>query len=389
MEQINVAQAECKQLTLRLSKAKQQSRDATLQLLASNCRQRLDGTGLNFSEYRTLKGHFDKVADVAWVPDNRHVVSASQDGFLLVWDSITGFKSQLIELDDPWVMCCDVSRDSRLVATGGLENACIVYKLGLDQGDAQSQSEKSILAIFKGHREYISGLSFLSGSSSQIVTCSGDKSSILWDTTKGGQVGTYYGHLGDVLSLSVNKQDPNGFVTCSCDRMALVWDARIPTSVRKFSVSNVCDASAVQFFPDGHSFACGSDDGTIKMFDMRSDGEIAEYGTSEIRKYKLKASRMYPTAASTTSGLMGSAQASMEASIDNPGVVSIDFSRSGRLLFTSYGELNSVIVRDTITGEIIGSLEGHRECINRIKVSDDGLGIATASRDHTVKIWSC
>ncbi len=406
-KQINVAQMECKNLTIQLSRMKQKNRDATLQSLANNCGQLLNA--VNLRRYRTLKGHFDKVADVAWLPDDRHVVSASQDGFLLVWDSVNGFKKELIELDDPWVMCCDVSHDGRLVATGGLENACIVYKISVkgttpqllqsQQGSSERVRKSSLLSVFKGHKEYISGLSFLAGSSSQIVTCSGDRSSILWDTTKGGQVSTFYGHLGDVLSLSPNPADPNAFVTCSCDRRALIWDTRSPVSVRRYVSADNCDASVVRFFPDGHSFACGMDDGTIKLFDLRSDGDIATYGIQNVRQYAMNngisSISMSPKSFSSNEGakiamgsIAGSMESSLESSIDNPGVISMSFSKSGRLMFVSYAEYSNVMIIDTITGKILGSMGGHSDVVSSIRVSNDGLGVATGSRDYTVSIWS-
>lgn len=404
-KQINVAQMECKNLTIQLSRIKQNGRDATLQSLANNCGQSL--STVNLRRYRTLKGHFDKVADIAWLPDGRHIVSASQDGFLLVWDSTNGFKKELIELDDPWVMCCDVSHDGRLVATGGLENACIVYKMSIKGTGPQQQSplgadgsrKSSLLSVFKGHKEYISGLSFLAGSSSQIVTCSGDRSSILWDTTKGGKVSTFYGHLGDVLSLSPNPTDPNIFVTCSCDRRALLWDKRSPVSVRRYVSADNCDASVVRFFPDGYSFACGSDDGTIKLFDLRSDGDIATYGIENVRQYAMHNNiapiLMSPKSFSSNEeakiamgSIAGSMESSLESSIDNPGVISMSFSKSGRLMLTSYAEYSSVMITDTITGQILGSMGGHSDVVSSICVSDDGLGVATGSRDYTVNIWS-
>lgn len=37
---------------------------------------------------RTLKGHFGKVYAMHWSGDSQHLVSASQDGKLIVWNAI-------------------------------------------------------------------------------------------------------------------------------------------------------------------------------------------------------------------------------------------------------------------------------------------------------------
>jgi guanine nucleotide-binding protein G(I)/G(S)/G(T) subunit beta-1 len=39
---------------------------------------------------RTLKGHLAKVYAFEWNSNSRYIVSASQDGKLLVWDALTG-----------------------------------------------------------------------------------------------------------------------------------------------------------------------------------------------------------------------------------------------------------------------------------------------------------
>ncbi|OBA15410.1 uncharacterized protein OGAPODRAFT_49114 [Ogataea polymorpha] len=349
---IQSVQSESKQLMHHLAKVKQQVKDATLQTMSGNCTT-IDR--VQFRPYRTLRGHFNKVLALSWHPDNRHLATAAQDGFLLYWDSVTGLKKGLIRLDDPYVICTDISPNGHLVATGGLENACIVYKLHSSQ-NAEIQQRNSIVSIFKGHKEYISDLSFVGNS--QVLTSSGDKSILLWDMEKGTKSVTFNGHLGDVLGLSMCPTDSNLFVSCSSDRLSNLWDIRCPLNRRQFQISLTHDSSAVKFFPDGFSFACGTDDGELKLFDIRSDCELASYPSS------------------------------MVAALDNPGVLSIDFSRSGRLLFASYAEFSSVVVWDTVMGTVVGTMDGHRDAVSAIKVSPDGLGIATASRDHTSRIWS-
>lgn len=401
---INVAQTVSNQLTQQLKKIKQENQDATLQTMSNNCKHFLNDN-YRLNNYKTLKGHFDKVSSCAWYPDSEHLVSSSQDGYLLVWDATKGLKKRLVELDDPYIMGCDVSYNGQLVATGGLDNKCIVYKLNTDI-DTEGRSE--LLSILQDHKEYISDLSFLHKSSTQLITASGDKSCILWDTTKGGYIRHFYGHLGDVLSLSINKNDnnnsnPNLFVTTSSDRLAMLWDIRDPLATRKYLVNSKFDSSEVEFFPDGNCFACGCDDGTIKFFDIRCDGELSSFGINKVRRYMnsnnlqnsiptyMNSNINSATSIEFTDQISSSAKSlhsNIQASIDNPGVLSLDFTKSGRLMFSSYSESTIIYVWDIISGEIVGILNGHNGVVSKIKVSPDGLGVATASRDETIKIWS-
>ena len=96
---------------------------------------------------RTLKGHLAKIYAMHWAQDKRHLVSASQDGKLIVWDAYTTNKVAAIPLRSSWVMTCayapsgyagnDCGRAdpvSNFVACGGLDNICSVYNLRTKEG---------------------------------------------------------------------------------------------------------------------------------------------------------------------------------------------------------------------------------------------------------------
>ena len=55
---------------------------------------------------RTLKGHFGKVYAMHWSGNGTDLVSASQDGKLIVWEAMQNVKTQAIPLRSSWVMAC-------------------------------------------------------------------------------------------------------------------------------------------------------------------------------------------------------------------------------------------------------------------------------------------
>ena len=81
----------------------------------------------------------------------------------------------------------------------------------------------------------------------------------------------------------------------------------------------------IQFFPQGTAFCTGSDDATVKLYDIRADQELAQYSHDNIIC----------------------------------GVTSVAFSKSGRLLMAGYDDFN-VNVWDTLRVERAGKSDASK-----------------------------
>jgi len=99
---------------------------------------------------------------------HRNLVSASQDGKLIVWDSYTTNKVHAIPLRSSWVMTCAYAPSGSYVACGGLDNICSIYSLKTREGNVRVSRE------LPGHTGYLSCCRFYDDN--QIVTSSGDMS---------------------------------------------------------------------------------------------------------------------------------------------------------------------------------------------------------------------
>lgn len=217
---------------------------------------------------RVLKGHLDKVYAMHWASDRRHLVSASLDGKLIIWDAYTSNKVNAIPLKSTWVMTCAYAPSGNLVACGGLDNACSVYSLST-QSDFTRPSR-----VLSNHTAYISCCRFIDDKN--ILTSSGDMTCMLWDIETGAKVSEFDGHTDSVMALSVNPKDDNIFVSGSCDQRAKLWDRRMGKEVQTL-YGHDADINTIQFFPDGNAFATGSDDTTCRLFDIRADRELNVY----------------------------------------------------------------------------------------------------------------
>ena len=240
---------------------------------------------------KVLKGHLAKIYAMHWSTDRRHLVSASQDGKLIIWDAYTTNKVHAIPLRSSWVMTCAYAPSGNYVACGGLDNICSVYNLSSREGPTRVARELS------GHSGYLSCCRFINDR--RILTSSGDMTCMLWDVETGSKVTEFADHLGDVMSISINPTNQNVFVSGACDAFAKLWDIRTGKAVQTFA-GHESDINAVQFFPDGQAFGTGSDDATCRLFDIRADREVNTYAVSPYARgpfgYRIPASilRTFP-----------------------------------------------------------------------------------------------
>jgi len=286
---------------------------------------------------------------VAWGPDSRRLVSASQDGKLIIWNAFTTNKVHAIPLRSSWVMTCAYSPSGNLVACGGLDNLCSIYKL--PQGGKEGSTQQKTYAELAQHEGYLSCCRFITDF--EIITSSGDSTCILWDVETKQPKNIFNDHQGDVMSVAVYPEN-NTFVSGSCDSTVKLWDFRAAggKSLKTFT-GHESDVNSVQFFPDGNAVGSGSDDSTCRLFDIRAFQQLNKYTNEKIVC----------------------------------GITSIGFSKTGKMLFAGYDDYNCY-VWDTQLGSLVAQLVGHDNRVSCLGVSEDGKALVTGSWDTLLKIWA-
>ena len=353
---LGAAQVEAETLRDRIRGIKEQMNDTNLlDYSVANQVPPLGRSGMKTR--RTLRGHLAKIYALQAAPDSANsssVISASQDGRLLIWDGGTGDKTHAIPLKSSWVMSCALSSGLDLAASGGLDNVCTLHKIAEADKLVVGGGTASISATsveLEGHTGFVSGIRFYEGNTG-VLTASGDTTCILWDLTRRQPRQTFRGHNADVMGIDLQPSDPlNCFVSVSSDTTARFWDIRTGRTTRIF-VGHDADINAVNFFPDGNAFVTASDDGTCRFFDLRADREVACYASPDI---------MSP-------------------------ITSVAFSKSGRIFIAGCDDANAY-VWDTLRGERYAVLSGHESRISSVGISCDGNAIYTASWDSTIKVW--
>jgi len=344
MSELEQLRQEAEQLKSQIREARKAAADTTLQAQSHlvDSIQRIQPRAR-----RTLRGHLAKIYAMHWASDSRNLVSASQDGKLIVWDAFTTNKVHAIPLRSSWVMTCAYAPSGNFVACGGLDNICSIYSLKTREGNVRVSRE------LPGHTGYLSCCRFIDDN--QIVTSSGDMTCALWDIETGQQTTSFTGHTGDVMSLSL-EPNMHTFVSGACDASAKLWDIRDGMCKQTFS-GHESDINAITYFPTGLAFATGSDDATCRLFDIRADQEIGMYSHDNIIC----------------------------------GITSVAFSRSGRLLFGGYDDFNCNIwdvLRQDRCASQIGVLAGHDNRVSCLGVTEDGMAVATGSWDSFLRVWN-
>jgi guanine nucleotide-binding protein G(I)/G(S)/G(T) subunit beta-1 len=326
---------------------------------------------------RKLKGHFGKVNAIAFGNTDNAILSASQDGKLILWDAFGSIILQVITLPSSWVMACAFeTSNGNLVASGGLDNIVSIHQLNrketnpsssfssLSTGNESANStshpskteSQNLKRCLVGHDGYISQIEFLNESS--ILSSSGDGTLKLWDVERGSCRTTFSEHSSDVMGFSLCPQNPYVFVSASCDTSTKVWDMRIPSSkgAVKTYYGHVSDINSVDFFPSGTAFASGSNDTTIRLVDLRADCTVNVF---------------------------------KESSLLESGITAVKFSSSGKLLFAAYEDSSSVIAWETMSRDgTYHELKGHGDRISCLALNQSGEAIASGSWDTNIFVWA-
>ncbi|XP_072304418.1 guanine nucleotide-binding protein G(I)/G(S)/G(T) subunit beta-3b [Eucyclogobius newberryi] len=336
--EIDKLKKECDGLRTKIEAARKGVNDGDMAGAASG----VNAVGrVQLKKRKDLKGHLAKIYSMHWGADSRQMVSASQDGKLLIWDTHTGNKLVAVPLKSAWVMSVAFAPSGDFVASGGLDNMCTVYNV-------KSASPKTLREL-DAHTGYLACCRFLSDT--EILTASGDTTCCLWDLETGKQKTIFTNHIGDCMTLALSP-DQNCFISGACDSLAKLWDIREGACKQTFS-GHTSDINAIAFFPSGNAVITGSDDTTLKMYDLRADQEVLGYQDAGL----------------------------------NAGVTSVTLSSSGRLIFSGYDDFNCHIW-DALKGERVGVLSGHDNRVSCVGVPLDGMGVCTGSWDSFLKLWN-
>ncbi|EFX70750.1 hypothetical protein DAPPUDRAFT_309308 [Daphnia pulex] len=128
----------------------------------------------------------------------------------------------------------------------------------------------------RGHHGAITSLAF-SPNMKQLISCSTDKSIILWGLQQKMKAFRFTGHSSSVNDVCFAPAG-NLMASCSLDGSLAVWIPNI-TGESTFWKGHQAAARSVAFTPDGRQILSASDDKTIKLWNVHKSKFVASFNS--------------------------------------------------------------------------------------------------------------
>jgi WD40 repeat protein len=209
------------------------------------------------------------------------------------------------------------------------------------------------------------------------------------------EVATLRGH-GDVVRSVAFSPDGKFLASGSEDQTVKVWEVgswQEVATLRHGGVGRFWDrVSPVSFSPDGKFLASGSNDKTVKVWEVGSWREVV---TLKGHGDPVNSVSFSPDGKFLASGSgdwtvkvweVGSWREVVTLKGHGSSVNSVSFSPDGKFLASGSGDW-TVKVWEVGRWQEVATLRGHGDVVRSVAFSPDGKFLASGSEDKTVKVW--
>jgi len=211
------------------------------------------------------------VRAIALINSKTHVVSASDDATLRVWDYTTGIPAYLVihlshlccVLGEPLgvlhghegkLRCVTTTQDGRYIISGSEDKSVRVWK---------ASSPYSLRHTLVGHTSWVEGLA--ASPADELIASSandGDCTIKLWSLGSGHCLKTLVGHKRIVYALAFDSLGEH-LVSCSVDKALIVWSTRNGSQLARFTFDD--QLCACCFTANGTLLAVGEHSGLLSL----------------------------------------------------------------------------------------------------------------------------
>ncbi len=384
-----------------------------------------------------LGGHKGIVYSVAFSPDGTLLASGDAGEQIVLHEMDNLETLTILHGHENWVLALAFSPDGTLLASSGPENDVVLW-------DVASRAE---LGKFRtNHTDWVRRIVF-SPAGNLLATASQDNTVRLWDLTTIQLFSTpYIAHTDAVWDIAFNN-DGSTFYTASSDGSAIVWSVNARQSLaqrlqgtwktiwdvafspdghwlaagsgapgaeedaglRLWRIENglVTESatlkgflglvSSVAFSPDSRIVAAGSEDTTVRLWDIdidppaslgifRQEASVLTVAFNPDGTYLAagdEGGRITLLIKNDTRWELAGQQPSMQAS----GLTDLAFSPDGSVLAGGYRDQHVRLWNTRTWAQIGEPLAGHTDVVEALAFNADGTLLASAGRDNAIFLW--
>jgi len=300
-----------------------------------------------FERLYTFGWHSDWVKSVAISPDGQTLVSGSRDKTIKVWNLHTGKLSRNFAGHSDTVETVAISPDGHIIVSGSRDKTIKVWNLHTGK----------LSRNFAGHSDTVETVA-ISADGHIIVSGSHDKTIKVWNLHTGELIRTLAGHPDQVYCVAISA-DGQIIVSGGSEETIKVWNLHTGELIRTIGEHlwwvNSADGHShnvvktVAISPDGQTFVSGSDDATIKVWNLHTGKLI-----------RTLAGHSYWV---------------------NTVAISAD-----EHIIVSGSRDKTIKVWNLHTGELERTLAGHSNSVYCVAISPDGQTLVSGSREEII-VW--
>ena len=328
---------------------------------------------------RELFGHTDKVVAIEFSPDGTRLATASRDDTAKLWDPATGELLRTLSghVDD--LQSIEFSPDGARVLTTSADATAMIWMV---------ETGKVLATI----DDYDVSAAHFSMNGQSLAIGADDGSLSLWNAAPGEEIVERRvlttGARIDALAFS-----PDGSRLAAATRAGQLHMWASESEIERIEVGKV-DARTLRFSPDGARLAAAGVGGSIVLRDGQSGAEIATLpaGHGEVQALVFSPAgppRLLSTGYEGSPKLWRTDTGELVATIEGHREAATDvaFAPDGHS-FATVSFDSRVRIGDTTTGHVVELLEGQLGVLERVAFSPDGSRIASLGSDRVVRLWS-
>lgn len=153
------------------------------------------------------------VLGVSWFRDARRLATASYDGRLQIWDTVTGRELRTLSTPNTQFLALAISPDERRIATAGHDSIVLVWDL--------ATGERRALV---GHTGPVTGVAW-SPDGGRLATCAEEGGVVIWDPDSGRTLARR--DKGRAVFSVQWSRDGSRLLAADLDRTIDVWDVAV------------------------------------------------------------------------------------------------------------------------------------------------------------------